>query len=245
MHVIEATVDDIYAFMRSAGTNGWALYTIMALEADEDGKCGLTLEAMAERLGVSRRTVQTYLTKLNVVSVAGEPVIKATKTFEGNVYDVLIMTCKNLRHPCINTSLEFSKEVKKEWDGKGASKEKRISPVEELFKYWLEAYELRYGTPYRVTNYAKEKGNIRTLLVRYEGKVDTLKACVDVVMRLYDAKWKRGNFIRPTVGAFLAWLAREAEPYVLAENREEDTPLTTQDDIGTDLSRFDSKFGLE
>lgn len=128
---------------------------------------------------------------------------------------------------------------------KPKKRKKSLTPTNELFDYWLARYNEIYGVPYQVSNFAKEKAHVRQLSVRYGNDVDIVKAIMDVAIRLYDSRWKSANFIRPTLGALVSWLAAQAEPFARA-NVQNDPEIVITTDDGIDIfDVYDKAWGID
>jgi hypothetical protein len=217
--------------VRSVGKEAWFLYSGLRFMAVES-IVNITHQGMADLLGVSLKFVQRHLKTLQEAKAGDEPLIRAVRTAEGYSYVVTaIAVSRDASTPLL---VQKKKTVKS-------------SPTNELFDYWLIQYQEAYGVAYQVTNFGKEKGHIRTLSSRYGADVELVKAIIDVVIRLYPTKWKTAQFMRPTLGALVSWLAAQAEPMARANmEASADVDVTITDEDGLDVfAAYDKAWGLE
>jgi DNA-binding Lrp family transcriptional regulator len=197
-----------------------------------DSVVNLTHDQIAEFMGISKRVVQRHLKILQSYRVGDETLIRAERTAEGYSYVVTAITVKRGTMPTTTAPTK---------------KTKAPSPTNEIFDYWLRQYHEAYGEAYQVSNFGKEKGHVRTLATRYGGDVDLVKAIIDVVIRLYPTKWKSAQFMRPTLGALVSWLALQAEPLAKANLQaaaDADVVITSDDGLAV-FDAYDKKWGLD
>jgi hypothetical protein len=121
-------------------------------------------------------------------------------------------------------------------------KDKHAQPHMIVWKHWLTSYHRQFDRTFVSGNYGREVGQIKLLLEKYGGDVDRVKAIIDTVCRLYNAKWATPQFTRPTIGQLVSWLAAQAEPFVQAAETAE---VTIETEDGADLfGVHDGRFGL-
>lgn len=89
-------VDAVHdGLLRELGPELWQTLCVIAAFMDEDGNCFPSQELIAERLGVSRSTVNDRLKKLEAFRWKGQPVIKRVKRrdknqrFEKTLYTIM------------------------------------------------------------------------------------------------------------------------------------------------------------
>lgn len=216
------------SLINNVGKEAWYVYSGLCLMAN-DSIVNLTHDQISDLLGMSKRVVQRHLKSLQQFRVSDRPLLEAVRTSDGYSYVVTTFSVNDI------DVLTSPKKVTKS------------SPTNEVFDYWLKQYHEAYGTSYQVANFGKEKGHARTLAQRYGGDVNTVKAIIDVVLRLYPTKWKTTQFQRPTLGALVSWLAAQAEPMARANieaEADQDIVITSED--GSDVfSAYDKAWGLE
>lgn len=228
--------------------------------ADDQGVCRLTQQTLGERIGAAERTVRRLLERLETTLIDDHPMVTKKRGMDGYEFNVTIPTQTGQKVP-ISITISFMslkdyfKELKDLKDVESGQKGPQVIPSAEqkqktktptptavVFAYWCDAYKTRYQTDYRVSNFGRENGQIKRLIAKYDNDATRVKALIDVVMRLYDTKWKTGGYTRPTIGSFTSWIAPQAEAYVLAA----DTPVQTPADDGTfDLAAYNGEFGLD
>lgn len=232
--MIELTKTESIKLMATLGKETWFTYSAMRI-LSTDNVVDMNQVNLSEALGVTDRTIRNHIKNLSAVTIQGEPLIKAERGFDGNVYRLLELNlCNEFPLPSNNNSFNSFKEILANGKPAKPKKEKKVSNTDIIFNYFLESYENRYGEKYRVSNFAREKGQVRNLIRKYNGDIELLKAIIDVVMRLFDTKWKSQKFNRPTIGAVLSWIAAQAEPMAKANMEEsaefEDVEITAVDD---------------
>lgn len=215
--------------INAVGKEAWFVYSGLRFVAN-DSIVNLTQDQIAELVGMSKRVVQRHLKTLQMYRVGESPLLRAIQTADGNSYEVTAIV--------VTRTSPFALTLPK--------KTSRTSPTNELFDYWLKAYNDAYGDPYQVANFGKEKGHIRTLANRYGGDVSLVKAIIDVVLRLYPSRWKTAQYVRPTLGALVSWLAAQAEPLAKANlDVKADPEIVITDLDGEDVfAVYDAKWGL-
>ncbi|HDR8003399.1 hypothetical protein ACS2BX_25645 [Bacillus cereus group sp. BceL300] len=234
---VTLTEQESVDFLYELGKDGWYLYSAMRVLSDGE-QLKITQTGLSKRIGVSLRYLQRHLPELEEFKVKGKPLLETTKVSGGKLYSILdVQFTRNS-----DSEVAATKKPKKK-----QKVEKPKLPTDEVFKYFCEKYQDQYGVEYKVTNFAREKGGINKLIRQYKEDVPLLKAIIDVVIRLYESKWRSGSFTRPTIGAMVSWLAREAEPIAQANMEAEATAhiVITSEDDGEDLfSEHDKKWGL-
>jgi hypothetical protein len=214
--------------INDVGKEAWFVYSGLRFMAN-DSIVNLTQDQIAELLGMSKRVLQRHLKILQSYRVGDSPLIESFTTADGHMYEVtaLKVTRSSLLAPSQKTS--------------------KVNPTNEVFDYWLTTYRESYGDPYMTSNYGKEKAHVRTLVTRYKGDVNLIKAIIDVVIRLYPTRWKTAQYLRPTLGALVSWLAAQAEPMAKANlivQDEHEIEITDED--GEDpFAKYDKAWGLE
>lgn len=221
------TQGDFIKLLQDIGPHSWWVYSAMTALA-VDGQCKVTQEELASQLGVSESSIRRYITKLSRYQVAGKRLVQAAREFDSNVYHLIDL--KVLPGPATS-----KKEVI----------QRRATATEEVWRYWFDKYQERYGVKYKPSNWGKDKGCMKRLVERYEGNVEFLKQIIDVVMRMYDQRWKTKQFLRPTIGQLSSWLATQAEPFALKSAEPEPDPKIEVLDDGADLMELiDRKWGV-
>jgi DNA-binding transcriptional regulator GbsR (MarR family) len=222
--MVELQQSDAIKLLSSVGKEAWFLYGGLRFLAI-DSVVNMTLDEIADTIGVSKSFVQRHLKVLQSYVVGDETLVHAERTADGSSYKIAEFT--------VNSRIVKPK------------KKKAASPTNELFDYWLHQYHEAYGSPYQVSNFAREKSHIRTLATRYSGDVELVKAIMDVVIRLYPSRWKSAQFTRPTIGALVSWLAAQAEPLAKA-NIEGDPEIVITNEEGIDVfDVYDKAWGFD
>lgn len=214
----------------SLGKNRLFIYSAIA-SISTNGVLEITQSNLAKSIGVSDKFL-----KQNTEELSEMGLLEIEKSGRRYKYTIAPLDAANVKV----TTESVSRAIK-------VSKAKEMSPTHTIFNYFTDKYFERYGVSYKVGNHARERSQIKSLCVKYDNDVEMLKSIIDVVMRLFDAKWKQTNFPRPTIGQLVSWLARQAEPFATA-NLEADSQIEitvegSLDDMDV-LDVFDAKWGV-
>jgi hypothetical protein len=218
--------------INDVGKEAWFVYSGLRFMAN-DSIVNLTQDQIAELLGMSKRRLQTHLKTLHFYRVGESPLIETIRTAEGYTYEVTAIKVKRSDSPLLESPKKTST--------------KKVNITNVLFDYWLQAYKEAYGDPYQVSNFAKEKSHVRQLANRYDGDARIVMEIMNVVIRLYPTRWKTAQYLRPTLGALVSWLAAQAEPMAKANlevQGEADVQITVLDDEDV-FAKYDKAWGIE
>lgn len=245
--MIELSKKEGVALMTEVGRDAWYVYSYLRT-LSSGGSVAVTQSQLAELMQRSERYVRENIKILAVTEVKSYPMVKVERTADGNVYSLAVFTM-GTAVPISSNTIELNPLKEVIATGTSKPKEKPLSSTNELFDYWREGYFKQYGTEYRIGSFAREKGQIRTLIKKYGEDVSLLKEIVNVVFRLYETKWRSQQFQRPTIGALLSWLAAQAEPFARANiiaEQDKTIQITDMDsdDDGLDIfDKYDKHWG--
>lgn len=176
-------------------------------------------------LNISKTVLYKRVKKISIATVRGVPLIAIEKVKKENVYIVTPINFNNI----FNVGrIESDPEVT-------LKLHHPLATARGVITYWCLQYEERYGCKY-TPNWAIETSYAKKLLRAYSP--DRLQEIIDVVMRLYDTKWKSQQFLRPSLGQLSSWLAQQVEPFATANVVQPQQELVNLD--GADIiDKFD------
>jgi hypothetical protein len=250
---MELSLHDFIQLQKEIGPDGWQLYSILRLVSNGD-TVFFKQDELADLLGVSStRTVYKRLKELQNVQINTKPLLKQIeKRPDGNVYRLLplevskIVQVRNsdLTVYSLSDSLDMNKKDTEVTDVPTTAEITTETPAQtakptpqQLIGYWSDRYEETYDTKY-VVSWKKDAPLMKRLLINYGDEM--LRAIIDVVMRMYDKKWKSAAYTRPTIGQLSSWIAQQAEPFAKA-NLQATQPMQ----VATEQSSEDLLQALE
>lgn len=219
--------------------------TLLAIASfmDNKGECYPTQEQIAERLGISRQTANQWINDLLKFRWNGKPLVTREKRrVKGSPNEFSIYTVLPVSHVAI-----FDSNVKKDdspmsnsddtpmsknedslcQDSLTETRTNKQEPIKQdiefktakdVILYFVKKYEETYGVKYSV-NWSREGGMVKSKLLDVFSSKE-IKDALDVLFEIYDERWSRPKFLRPTLGAFCSWAVNDC--IAEAKSRQEE-----------------------
>ena len=217
-------------------TNSMVLLALCSF-MDEDGTCFPTQEQIAERIGVSKPTVNKAINDLLEFKINGKPVLSRelvqTGRFKNSVYTVNPVSQVAIFEGKIETVEITSKEGKEAIGvSTGTDNSTGFKTAKDVGNYYIEVFREVYGVAPNI-NYARDYSQVKK---KWIGAFtdEQIKIMIETGVKEYDARWKGPKFPRPTLSALVSWIGEQALGLVEDNKKDfEESSEMTRDYVTT------------
>ncbi|QGG47663.1 helix-turn-helix domain-containing protein [Heliorestis convoluta] len=110
------------------------------------------------------------------------------------------------------------------------------STAREFYNYFSQSYQSRYISKYQ-SNWERDIDLLKDKLLPHYSP-EQLQAIIDTVFEEYEYRWKRKNYLRPTIGQLASWLAEQVHAVVEDKKEQERQYAKIQKHGGMDVDEI-------
>ncbi|MFD9628600.1 helix-turn-helix domain-containing protein [Peribacillus muralis] len=186
-------------------TNSMVLLAICSF-MNEEGECYPTQEQIAERVGVSKPTVNKSINDLLKFEFNGKPLISREIIqkgyFKNSFYKVNPITQVAIFGSEVETvSTKVSTDT-------STSSEAKFKVAKDVGQVYMNVYQEVYGVQPNIV-YARDYTQVKN---KWLGKFtdSQIETMIQTGVREYDKRWKGPKFPRPSLSALVSWIGEQA-----------------------------------